>query len=206
MKLPSYEEGIDLFKQYTVPKNIQHHCEKVCELATFMAEKLKEKGIPIDVELTRIGALFHDWMKAVTIDDIDKVRQFGYEPTEEEIKAWEELRKRFKGKRECEVAYELLKDKYPELAELLMQEENCTWYQNSQDHRSWEVKVIHYADWRVFGTRVVPLTQRIDDLSIRYHDVIMEKGPGLWKKATMAEFQHEQEICKAAGIMPEELK
>jgi len=206
MKLPSYEEGIALFRQYSVPTNIQAHCEKVCEIATELAEKLKAKGVPIDVELTRIGALFHDWMKAATLENFDVLKKFGHTPTPEEIKAWKELRERFKGKRECEIAYELLKDTYPELAKLLIAEENSTWYGQPLAPRSWEVKVIHYSDWRVYGTKVVTLAHRIDDLFKRYNKVIMEKGIEKWKSAEEAEFKHEKEICETAGITPEDIK
>ena len=206
MNLPSYEEGIALFRKYTVPTNIQEHCEKVCEIATFLAEKLKAKGVPINVELTRIGALFHDWMKAVTLEDFNSLIRFGHTPTPEEIKAWEKLRERFKDKRECEIASELLKDTYPELAHLLFNLGNSTWYNKPLDERRWEIKVIHYADWRVLGTTVIPLQQRVDDLFKRYNHKIMKKGVDKWNKAVKTEFQHEKEICEVTGIKPEGIK
>ena len=88
MKLPSTEQCYALFEQYRVPKNIFEHCKKVTEVATDIAEKLKSKGITLDVELVRTGALLHDFMKAVMIKDLTETNKFGYTATPEEINAW----------------------------------------------------------------------------------------------------------------------
>ena len=203
MKLPSVEEALALFQEYRVPGNILEHCKKVSELATRIAQKLSASGIPVDSYLVRIGALLHDWMKAVTLEKLEATKKFGYAPTQEEIAMWEKLRSRFKGKHEGEIAAELLRDKYPELASFLLKKDLIS--KDPFKHRDWEMKIIHYADWRVLGAKVIPLSERMDDLFKRYNKIIMKSGLDRWERVKDVEFEHEKEICETAGVKPEEI-
>ena len=201
MKLPSVEECTALFKQYHVPKNIAEHCKKVSELAVSIAEGLKKRGITIDVELVRIGALMHDWMKAVTIEQLGPNKYFRYTPTKEETASWKELRARFNGLHEAEIARELLKDIYPELGEFLIHERIIA--HDLSIKRSWEEKVVHYADWRVLGDKAIPLTERMDDFFVRYRKKITDLNR--WERVKQAERKAEKEIANALGTNVGEL-
>ena len=204
MNLPSVAECDQLFARYHVPKNIHKHCWAVSRLAVRIAEQLKARGIVINVELVRIGSLLHDWMKAAALEKLGSSKQFPYEPTAEEIASWEELRARFAGKHESEIAAELLKDDYPELAAFIRGEGALS--HELPTERGWEEKVVHYADWRVLGEKIIPLKERLQDFFERYYEKIVGDG-GLerWKLVVAAEEQAEREICGVLQAKAEEL-
>ncbi|MBS3138501.1 HDIG domain-containing protein [Candidatus Woesearchaeota archaeon] len=203
MKLPSVEYCFALFQQYDVPKNIVEHCKKVSEVAIGVAEKLHAKGIAIDVKLVQIGALLHDLMKAVTIKDLTETNKFGYTPTRKEIETWRTLRTRFADKKhESEMNAELIKDEYPELAQFILHEGILS--SDVITERDWEEKVIHYADWRVLGTKVVPLEERFADFRIRYAQTI-GSDDRKWRSIREAERKAEKEIADALHVQPEKL-
>lgn len=59
-KLPSDATALHLLETAGCSKNVIHHCTVVAALATQIAEACKTRGIPVDVNLVRIGALLHD--------------------------------------------------------------------------------------------------------------------------------------------------
>lgn len=157
----------------------------------------------MNVELVHIGALMHDWMKAATLEQLGTNKHFQYTPTKEEIESWKKLRTQFPGKHECQIAHELLKDQYPKLAEFILSEGLLT--RKMVKKRTWEEKVVHYADWRVLGTEIIPLNKRMDDFLVRYNKKIEEGGPELWQKKKEMELKAEQEICQTLKCTPEDL-
>lgn len=206
MKLPTRKESIQLFEQYHVPQNIKAHCMKVSELATVIAKKLKKAGMDINVPLVEVGGLLHDWMKAVTLNELGTDSYFYYKPTTEEIDAWKKLRRRFEGKfknkfYESDIAYELLKDKYSELAEFILNEGKP----NGSRTRTWEEKLVHYADWRVMGAEIVPLKTRMNYFFERYKKNASEDERREWEKEKVIEIGVEKEICERAECIAEEL-
>ena len=203
MKLPSVEYCHGLFQQYHVPKNIFEHCTKVSEVATDIARKLKANGTELDVGLVQIGALLHDLMKAVMIKNLNETNKFGYTPTKKEIETWKILRERFADKKhESEITSEIIKDEYPELARFILHEGILS--SDVITERDWEEKVIHYADWRVLGTKVVPLEERFADFRVRYAQTI-GSDDRKWRAIREAERKAEKEIADALHIQPEEL-
>jgi len=58
--LPSPRGAVQLLKKVNCPHNVINHCKAVSKLAVKIAKKLKKKGIPVDVELIKIGGLLHD--------------------------------------------------------------------------------------------------------------------------------------------------
>jgi len=58
--LPSEEDALRLLKQVGCSKEVIEHCIVVSELATKIAEALKEKGFRVDIQLVKIGGLLHD--------------------------------------------------------------------------------------------------------------------------------------------------
>ena len=53
IKLPTQQQCLDYFEEYKVPENIQRHCLKVQEVAVFLAGKLKNSGVKINIELVQ---------------------------------------------------------------------------------------------------------------------------------------------------------
>jgi len=58
--LPSEDEAFKLLQRSGCSKEVIKHCEAVAKLASKIAEKVKAKGINVDLNLIRIGAILHD--------------------------------------------------------------------------------------------------------------------------------------------------
>ena len=163
MNLPTEQECLNYFKEYVVPRNIHEHCLKVHNVASFLAQELKKKGVDVNVDLVNCTALLHDLFKAVTFKELKPNRFHNYEFSKEEIAMWKLLREKYSGMYENEIAYLVFKDKYPELALAI---------KNSGDPEikthSWEELIVHYSDWRVFRGEVVLLDKRLAYLKENY--------------------------------------
>lgn len=202
MKLPSVKECEALFRQYHVPKNIEAHCKAVSVFAFSIAQKLQEKSVSINIELVKIGALLHDLMKAVTLESLDGTGKFAYTPNSDEIAMWKQLRVRYPGIHETEITSKLLSPNYPELAKFLKDEGNASL---TPTFTSWEVKVVHYADWRFIGTTFVPLNVRMDDIFQRYARKNKIGGIKDWDIFVSEQRKAEKEISDALQCSPEDL-
>ncbi len=162
MKLPTEQQCLELFEEYKVPKHILEHCLKVREIAVFLANRLKEKGIEINSELISKGALLHDFLKVVALENLNESYR-GDSYSEEEIGMWKQLRNKYPGMKEGEATYLFLKDDYPELALLI---------KDFSDHRkisrNWEERILLYADAIVLRNNVVSLEKRKAYIKERY--------------------------------------
>ena len=59
-QIPTREECYGMLRAEKTPPVVIAHCEAVACKAVELAEKLVQKGLPINLELTRSGALVHD--------------------------------------------------------------------------------------------------------------------------------------------------
>lgn len=57
------EKQKELFAKYNTPKHVQRHCDEVARVAVVIAERLKDKGIQINVDELRGAALVHDMLR-----------------------------------------------------------------------------------------------------------------------------------------------
>jgi len=203
MKIPTKQECLGLFKEYKVPSNILLHTKKVAEVALFLGKELRKKGIDVNLELVSSGALVHDLMKAVSLDKLEPSKKYKLkEVTREQLEMWKELRKKHAGKHEIEVTHEVLKDDFPEFAEFILKIGSI---KDVPAEESWEEKLIHYADWRVFVDDIVPLKERLDDLYKRYNHKFNENQIKNWDNKIKHQFECEKEILGLAGVKAEEL-
>ena len=162
MKLPTEQQCLDYFAEYKVPKNIFSHCVKVREVSVFHA-KLMQSGMKINVDFVSCLSLSHDLFKVVSLKALEPNEFHKYQFSAEEIAGWKSLRGKYPGKHEGEVAYEIFKDEYPEFAVSLKNVSSP-----HHENPSWEELIVHYADWRVFQEKVVPLSQRLAYLRQQY--------------------------------------
>lgn len=63
-QIPTQEECYGMLRAERTPARVIAHCEAVARKAVELAEKLVKKGLPINLELTRSGALVHDICRA----------------------------------------------------------------------------------------------------------------------------------------------
>jgi uncharacterized protein len=65
-RLPSEEAAKSLLEQAGCSKKVINHCVAVADFAVEIAEACRKKGLKVNVELVRIGALLHDVGRAKT--------------------------------------------------------------------------------------------------------------------------------------------
>ena len=65
-RIPTPEEAIRILRESGCSPNVIRHCRAVAEIAVKIALKCRERGVPVDIELIRIGALLHDLGRSKT--------------------------------------------------------------------------------------------------------------------------------------------
>jgi len=58
--IPSEKQCLKILKKQNLPENIIKHSKTVAKVALEIAEKLKKKGIKVNIPLVRAAALLHD--------------------------------------------------------------------------------------------------------------------------------------------------
>ncbi len=163
MKLPTHEQTIAYFDTYFVPINIRKHCFLVNKLANSIAVKANLHGLQVNEELIDRLSLLHDIFKMVAIEKFGHGVHDGAPITEKEIEFWQDFKKKYAYKYEGQVAKEIFKDEFPEMANSLARVSNPY-----IDDHTIEEKIVHYADWRVLQEKIVSLTVRVAYLKERY--------------------------------------
>ena len=169
MNIPTREECLELLKQNKVPEQIQNHCKTVNKVAVFLAKKLKEKDIDINVGLVDAASLLHD------------VGRTG------EKEKYPRLKHPIEG-------YNRLKEKYPEIAGIIKVHDLL----NVNDVKSWEEKIVNYADKRAWENIIVTMKKRIASVEKRYGFILPETIKQKY-------IQLEKQIFDIIGIEPDEL-
>lgn len=163
MNLPTEQECLNYFEEYCVPRNIFEHCQSVRNLAVFLANKLKESGVEVNMEFVNCLALLHDLFKGATLKEFKPNKFHNYIFSEKEIEKCKELNQKFSGLYEGEIFYRIFYEKFPELA--ISTKNYCS---PKNKNKSWEELLVYYADLRTFRNKIVSLHERIDYLSERY--------------------------------------
>lgn len=68
MNLPTREESLNMLKATGCCKGVIEHCINVTKIAVRLAEKFREKGIDVDINLVESGAILHDIGRSITHD------------------------------------------------------------------------------------------------------------------------------------------
>lgn len=194
-----------LFKKYHVPGHIVEHMQKTAEVSAFIAKRLIANKHKVNIELAYQAALLHDIVKLVDFKTID-LSYFSKPPTKADLEFWHKLIKKYHKYHHCGAGYKvLMAEKEPEIA--IIVKKHCF---NSLIHKdpnqrpiTWEEKIVYYADKRVRFDKVVTLKTRLLDGQKRY----FPNGdfPKTDKQVEKALFKLEKELCKAAGIKPEDI-
>ncbi len=143
MNLPSREECFRLLKEFHTPENIIKHTLAVNKLCMDLGRRLKARGEKIDLELLDRASLLHDLDKFMTLREDYEMHG---------IEACRILRKRG----------------YPELAEIVRKHRILTILRPGE-LRTWEEKLVYYADKRVVHDRVVPVREKMEYLAKAYN-------------------------------------
>lgn len=205
-ELPTQRECLDIIEQCRVPTHISKHSKAVAQLAVFLAHRLKEKGIAVNVPLVHCAGLLHDIMRVCDFSQLEHGR-FENSVTEKDKAKWKRLRAKYEGLSHEEAAYALLKKEYPVLASTIKKHKYTAMLHKRTRPNTWEEKLLYYADMRVMHDEIVPLKTRLNDAhkrNIHLHatqhrpKTDTDKVDGLIHKL-------EEEIFSKTGLNPTEI-
>jgi HD superfamily phosphohydrolase YqeK len=160
-KLPTNEECEKLLDEYCVPLHIREHCRAVADYALEIANRFIACGIDVDTELIEKACILHDIARMCDIVNPD-YSMFD-SVSERDKQTWKKIRTEYKGLCHEEAAYQILKDRYPELALVIKRHKYLAIAYEDQKPQSWEEKIVYYADKRIMHTKKVSLRHRLED-------------------------------------------
>jgi uncharacterized protein len=211
INLPTKQECIHLLRvTYRVPQNMIEHCVQVNRLAVFLANKLKEKGFDINVDLVDRASILHDVMKIVEIDDfldlIDPESKEKIILSKKDRIVWLDIKKRYGHLTHEEAAYNIFKQKYPEMA-LIIKKHGYTNINGENLLNTWEEKIVHYADKRVKHKKIVSMFERLQEGHKRFEQKNILKGIDheFQKKTDEKLINLEKEIFNKLDFKPEDI-
>lgn len=140
MNLPSVQECEQLLVQYAVPDNIVDHIKQVTLVALFIGKRLKEKGITVDLKLLERASLLHDLDKAMTLKNHHD-----------------------HGKETARILADCGYDQV--LSDTIMG--HVVGDHDLATVKTWEQKILFYADKRVAHDKIVTVDERADEFLTR---------------------------------------
>ena len=152
MAIPTEEECLKILKENNVPSNIIAHVRAVCSFSLKIADFLEKSGIPINRDLVAAGALLHDLKKLSPNDHV--LEGFDY------IKSIG----------------------FPEVAEIVKKHGLAHLDNPDFTPKTWEEKIVFYADKRVKNDRIVSVDERFGYIKQRYKKENIEKEISFTKK------------------------
>ena len=205
-QLPTPEQCLEIIKEYHVPQRIIKHSLTVAKLAVFLGERLKEKSIPLDVELLERAALLHDIARVCDFDRLDP-NKFEQTVTERDKAKWTRIRAKYKKIGHENAAYEIFKERYPKLAVTIKRHRYMGMLDERTRPAAWEEKLLYYADMRVMHDRIVPLEQRLKDghkRNVHLHGTEAQSKINTAKVDPLI-YRLEEEIFDKIGLNPLEI-
>jgi len=149
-ELPTTAEAIGILTKAGCSKRVIEHCKFVAEFSVKVAKALQNKGVNVDIQLAEIGGLLHDIgrSKTHTVDH-------GFVGSQ--IARSLNLPQSVVRIIERHVGGGLPKDEAKQLG----------WPPRDYLPRTWEEKIVCYADKRVEGLRTVPVEQALGEYVAR---------------------------------------
>lgn len=204
--LPTRKECLALIEEHHVPSHIAKHSLAVAKLAVFLAQRLNEKGIAVDIDLVDRACLLHDIARICNIKKLDYSR-FEQPVTAEDKEKWRQLRAIYEGVPHEYAAYDILKDKYPALALTIKKHRYIGILNEKEKPNTWEEKLVYYADMRVMHDKIVPLEERLTEAHKRNVHFYKTETQRL---STIAQvdpliYRLEKEIFDEIGLSPHQI-
>jgi len=204
--LPSREQCFDILNDCHTPAHIVRHCEAAAKVGVFLADRLNEKGITVDVELVDRACLLHDVLRVCGVRDYSG---FDPPPSDEDRAKWERLRAEYGGVHHEEAACRLLTEKcgYPELGRAVKSHKYRAVLDERERPKTWEEKLVYYADKRVMHDKIVTLKERLDEVHRRHAG---RRGSAARSQIDNEQidaliFELEREIFEKIGLQPNEV-
>jgi len=206
--LPSRDECRSMIQACHVPAHIVKHKEAVTKLGVFLAERLAEHGIPVDVELVERACLLHDLFRVCDFP-LEDFSWFEPPVTEEDKRRWRGLKAQHGHRRHEDAADAFLKDAYPVLATAIRKHRYTALLDENDKPETWEEKLVYYADKRAMHEKIVPLKERLEEAHRRSAIVLAQASQpqhvDVEKKVDALIFQLEDEIFRQIGLDPDDV-
>ncbi len=201
--LPTRKECLAIIKEHHVPPHIVKHSLTAAKLAVFLAQRLTEKGITVDVNLVDRTCLLHDIVRICDFKELDYSR-FEQPVTAEDKAMWRQLRAKYKETPHEYAAYDILKDKYPALALTIKKHRYIGILDEEEKPTTWEEKLVYYADMRVMHDKIVPLEERLTEGHKRNAHLYSTESQrrSIIAKVDPLIFELEKEIFDEIGLSP----
>ena len=152
MEIPTKEECLKILKENSVPDNIIAHSKAVCNIALKIADLLEKKGIKLNRNLIVAASLLHDVKKLSLNDHVAE-------------------------------GFELLKSLgFEKVAEVIKKHGLYHLGKDDFTPKTWEEKIVFYADKRVKGNKIVSVDERFEYIKQRYKKENVEKELNFTKK------------------------
>lgn len=202
--LPGREECLDLLRACHVPVHIVKHSKAVTKLGVFLARRLAENEIPVDVDLVERACLLHDIFRVCEfpLEDFSRFEQI---VTEDDKARWRKLKEQHGGLQHEDAACAYLKDAYPVLAQTIRKHRYSAIVDAEDRPRTWEEKLVYYADKRVMHHTIVPLQERLDEAHRR--NAARRKASGMAAseiaRIDAAIFELQAELFSPIGLDPD---
>jgi len=191
------QEVQELIEEFHVPKHIRRHCEKVVAICRFLGQRIDG----VDMELLENAAYLHDIVRICDFT-VWNPENMADEHTLQSKMKWEEIRAKYKGRRHEEAAYEILSGRGEvRLANLIKSHRFSNILEDGL--KTWEEKILYYANKRVEGDEIAPLEKRLEEGKKR--NAVTPEQKLVSDMATPKILKLEAEICAAANISPSDL-
>lgn len=176
--LPTRRQCFNIFKKLQVPAHIVRHCLATAKLAVFLAQRLNEKGILVDINLVDRACLLHDIFRICESKNSEAHE---------------------------DAAYNLLKGKYPALALAVKKHRYQSLLCEKERPITWEEKLVYYADKRVMHDKIVSLKERLEEAHKRNAPRPKAQDKIDTAKIDRLIYKLEEEIFDKAGMDPLEV-
>jgi uncharacterized protein len=151
------EDAIErLYDEFHTPVHVRAHCLQVARVGRLLAEKLAENNENVDPELVWIAGLAHDFIRVVDFKDIPA--DLG--DTEDHL-VWKKIRETYSG-HHADIGADILEEIGEEVLAKIIRKHKHTAIQDDPP-KTWEEKIIYYADKRVTHNDIVDVAERLDE-------------------------------------------
>ena len=204
--LPTRKECQAIIEEHHVPPHIVKHSLAVAKLAVFLAQRLTEKGMTVDVNLVDRACLLHDIARICDFKELDYSR-FEQPVTAEDKAKWRQLRAKYEGIPHEYAAYDILKEQYPALALTIKKHRYIAVLDEEEKPNTWEEKLAYYADKRIMHDNIVSLEERLTEArkrNIFFYDTEAQSKI-ITAKVDPLIYSLEKEIFDEIGLSPLEI-
>lgn len=182
MTVPERDQAAAVLLSLHPAPRLRRHMTAIAEIAAFLAARLEKRGVSVDRTLVESSGLLHDLDKALPRTDPLRKLGHGYAGAK-----W------------------LTDHGYAELGPPVAWHPvsrlgDDTEYERFLADATWEVRLVAYADKRA-AQRLGPIGDRFQRWKRRHPELAAELKQARKRAALL-----EEEVCKAAGIAPEDVR